>query len=259
MKTIRIALAQINTTVGDIKGNRAKMEASYKEANASGADLVVYPELSLCGYPPEDLLYRKKFVADCASELKAFAKTIGNCIAIAGAPIIRNGQLFNGAAVIHKGGIKALYNKILLPNYSVFDEKRYFSAGDTALLLDCLGVKIGVTVCEDLWHSDGPANTLLAENAELIVNLSASPYYRAKIREREKLFSGLCKGSGTVLAYCNQVGCQDELIFDGGSFVIDANGKTIARAPQFGESLLIADVALGKEKKDISGVRLHGC
>jgi NAD+ synthase (glutamine-hydrolysing) len=254
---LRIALAQINTTVGDLSGNRKRMEFFYKEADSAGADLIVYPELSLCGYPPEDLLYRKKFIADNAVELKKFSKAIGKCIAVVGVPVASEEHLYNSAAVISNGGVKALYQKILLPNYSVFDEKRYFSPGNSTLILECGTVKVGVTICEDLWHSDGPANSLLADGVDLIVNLSASPYYRAKIKEREKLFSNLCKGSGTALAYCNLVGCQDELIFDGGSFVINGEGKTVARAPQFSEELVIVDVRSAFVKKEQYGMRLH--
>ncbi len=253
---MRLCLAQINSTVGDIDGNLAKVSDFYSRAVSGGADIAIFPELALCGYPPEDLLYHTKFIKDIKQSLKQFAVVTNECTAVVGLPYCgSSGGLANCAAIIQGGRVVEFYNKILLPNYSVFDEMRYFTAGKSVLILAKNNFKIGISICEDLWRDEGPANTLAGSNVDIVVNLSASPYHINKGQEREKMFSSLCKKGKFSLAYCNLVGGQDELVFDGTSFVMDRAGKIIARAPQFKDGLLFADIELRHKEKNY---RLNG-
>ena len=249
---VRLALCQANLPVGDIDGNLARLRAGIREARGRGADLVVFPELALTGYPPEDLLLKPGFVRDAAAALRDLAAGVSGIVALVGAPdgAADDGSatradpgLHNGAAVLADGGIAAFYHKHHLPNYAVFDERRYFTPGRQAVVIELGDRRLGVTVCEDIWVAGGPAEWAVREGrAEIVVNLSASPYHRAKGRERERLFAARCVDHGCFLAFCNAVGGQDELVFDGHSLVIAPDGTVLARGKQFEEELLIVDV-----------------
>ncbi len=249
---VRLALCQANLPVGDIDGNLERLRTRIREARSRGADLVVFPELALTGYPPEDLLLKPGFVRDAAAALQDLAAGVSGIVALVGAPhaaadggAARRGQpaLHNGAAVLADGGIAAFYHKHHLPNYAVFDERRYFTPGRQAVVIELAGRRLGVTVCEDIWVTGGPAEWVVHEGrAEIIVNLSASPYHRAKGRERERLFASRCVDHGCFLAFCNAVGGQDELVFDGHSLVIAPDGSVVARGKQFEPDLLVVDV-----------------
>ena len=249
---VRLALCQANLPVGDIDGNLERLRAGIREARGRGADLVVFPELALTGYPPEDLLLKPGFVRDAAAALQDLAAGVSGIVALVGAPdgAADDGAapradpgLHNGAAVLADGGIAAVYHKHHLPNYAVFDERRYFTPGRQAVVIELGDRRLGVTVCEDIWVAGGPAEWAVREGrAGIVVNLSASPYHRAKGREREELFAARCVDHGCFLAFCNAVGGQDELVFDGHSLVIAPDGTVLARGKQFEEELLVVDV-----------------
>jgi NAD+ synthase (glutamine-hydrolysing) len=247
---VRLALCQLNATVGDIAGNAARILAGAHAAREAGADLVLFPELALTGYPPEDLLLREHFLSDAAAALQALAGEIDGLTAIVGFPEAALSSsssatstcVYNSAAVIASGTIKAVYRKFHLPNYGVFDERRYFTAGSDPLVIDVASVRVGVSVCEDLWAPGAPASAQAAAGASLIANISASPYHAGKGSEREQLFAQRARENGTYVAFCGLVGGQDELVFDGHSFVLDPAGETIARAAQFEEDLLVCDL-----------------
>ena len=249
---VRLALCQANLPVGDINGNLERLRVRIREARSRGADLVVFPELALTGYPPEDLLLKPGFVRDAAAALRDLSAGVSGIVALVGAPdgVLDDGaapradpRLHNGAAVLADGGIAAFYHKHHLPNYAVFDERRYFTPGRQAVVIELGDRRLGVTVCEDIWVAGGPAEWAVREGrAEIVVNLSASPYHRAKGREREQLFAARCVDHGCFLAFCNAVGGQDELVFDGHSLVIAPDGTVLARGKQFEEELLIVDV-----------------
>ena len=239
---MRIALAQVNTVVGDLEGNRAVILGRLREAEEAGADLVCFPELSLCGYPPEDLLLKRDFLEDCESSLDELARETGETAALVGT-VHFDGDLFNAAAVLHRGRILAWYHKNLLPNYGVFDENRYFAPGGEGLVLEISGVRVGITVCEDIWFAGGPLeNEVALGGAELVVNLSSSPFQRGKQSLRERMLCARAADGTAVLAYVNGVGGQDELVFDGGSMIIHPEKGKIASAPRFEEHLLMHDV-----------------
>ncbi len=249
---VRLALCQANLPVGDIDGNLERLRARIREARSRGADLVVFPELALTGYPPEDLLLKPGFVRDAAAALEDLSTGVSGIVALVGAPDgaaddraapRTRPALHNGAAVLADGGIAAVYHKHHLPNYAVFDERRYFTPGQEAVVIELGGRRLGVTVCEDIWVAGGPAEWAVREGrAEIVVNLSASPYHRAKGREREQLFAARCVDHGCFLAFCNAVGGQDELVFDGHSLVIAPDGAVLARGKQFEEELLVVDL-----------------
>ncbi len=243
---IRIALCQANLPVGDLDGNVERVGQLIADARAGGAELVVLPELALTGYPPEDLLLKTSFVTDAAQALQALAEDVHDIVAIVGLPSqSAEERLRNSAAVLAGGGGVATYHKHFLPNYAVFDEQRYFAPGDHAVVLDLGGVRVGITICEDIWEPGGPAEWATMDGgAGLLVNLSASPYHRAKGRERERLFAERCTDYRCFLAFCNAVGGQDELVFDGHSLVIDPTGAVLARGHQFEEDLLVVDLDL---------------
>jgi NAD+ synthase (glutamine-hydrolysing) len=238
---MRIALAQINPVVGDLAGNRDLILARLEEARAAGADLALFPELAVTGYPPEDLLLRPGFVRAAESTLEEIARAARGIVAIVGTPTFDR-DLYNAAAVCAGGEVKALVKKRFLPNYGVFDEMRYFAQGSELFLFEHGETLIGVTVCEDMWQPGPPATDLALAGAELIVNISASPFHLLRDREREEMFRTRARDSAAFVAFCNTVGGQDELIFDGHSLVIDDEGTVLARAPGFEESLLVADV-----------------
>ncbi len=239
---MRIALAQINTTVGDLDGNSRLMIATLHEAEAQGADLVCFPELALSGYPPEDLLLKRDFLTDCSRALDELAREVGETVVMVGIPELRE-DIFNSAAVIHRGAVVAMYRKRFLPNYGVFDENRYFAAGEEGLVLKIGGIRVGVTICEDIWYPGGPLESEVAcGGAELVVNLSSSPYHRGKQRTREKLVESRAVDATVMVAYVNCVGGQDELVFDGGSMVVHPWRGKVASAPRFEEHVLLYDV-----------------
>ena len=239
---MRIALAQINTTVGDLDGNRGLILETLREAESKGADLVCFPELSLCGYPPEDLLLKRDFLAGCARSLEELAREVGETAVIVGT-LDFSEDLFNAAAVIHRGEVIAVYRKNFLPNYGVFDENRYFAAGEEGLVVKIGGVRVGVTICEDVWFPGGPLESEVAfGGAELVVNLSSSPYHRGKHLERERLLQARAADALAILAYVNCVGGQDELVFDGGSMILHPRQGKLASAPLFSEHILFHDV-----------------
>ena len=260
---VRLALCQANLPVGDIDGNLERLRARIREARSRGADLVVFPELALTGYPPEDLLLKPGFVRDAAAALQELSTAVSGIVALVGAPDCAADDraaprtrpaLHNGAAVLADGGIAAVYHKHHLPNYAVFDERRYFTPGQQAVVIELGGRRLGVTVCEDIWVAGGPAEWAVREGrAEIVVNLSASPYHRAKGREREQLFASRCIDHGCFLAFCNAVGGQDELVFDGHSLVIAPDGAVLARGKQFEEELLIVDVEASRARGKRTG------
>ena len=240
---LRLALAQVNPTVGDIDGNAALAVEWIGRARDAEADLVLLPELMLSGYPPEDLLLKPHFLAACEEALEALAQQVEGIAAMVGCPI-RDAAVHNGLAVIDGGRIAARYRKVHLPNYGVFDERRYFEPGPVGELVAIDGALIGLTICEDIWLPGPPGSEEAAAGARLIVNASASPYHRFKGTEREEMVSERARECGSAIALCNMVGGQDELVFDGHSFVVDAHGQTIARAAQFAEELLVCDIEL---------------
>jgi len=240
---LRIALAQINPTVGDIDGNFALAAESIGRARDLDADLVVLPELAICGYPPEDLLLKRHFLDACEEAIEALAQQVAGIVAMVGCPI-RDAALHNGLAVLAGGRIATRYRKVHLPNYGVFDERRYFDPGPVGEIVSIGGALVGLTICEDIWLSGPPGSEEAAAGARLIVNSSASPYHRGKGIEREAMVAERARESGAAIALCNMVGGQDELVFDGHSFVVDEQGRTVARAAQFEEELLVHDLEL---------------
>jgi NAD+ synthase (glutamine-hydrolysing) len=244
MARLRIALGQIDTHVGDLDGNVERVLTALRDAEARGCDMVVLPELALTGYPPEDLLLKPGFVADNRSALDRVAAATGSCVAVVGF-VDAERDLHNAAAVCAFGEVQAIYRKRLLPNYAVFDEQRYFTPGtERPTLVSVSGVRVGVSICEDAFSPTGPIATQAAGGAELVVNINASPYYADRLAERERMLATRAADASCALVYVNQVGGQDELVFDGASMIFDANGDLVARAPQFVESLLVCDLVV---------------
>ena len=242
MPRLRVAAAQIDAVVGDLDGNVERMLAAYEDAEAQACDLVVFPELSVTGYPPEDLLLRPAFVAGAAAALDKFAARTGRCAAVVGFPEAGR-DLHNAAALCAHGRVHGVYRKHLLPNYGVFDEQRYFVPGEgTGPLFSVGGVTVGVTICEDAWSPTGPVLEQADAGAELVVNLNASPYYAGRLAERETMLATRAADASVPIVYANLVGGQDELVFDGASLVFDEHGRLVARARQFAPDLLVVDV-----------------
>jgi NAD+ synthase (glutamine-hydrolysing) len=253
-KPLRIALAQLNPTVGDIDGNASLVADWIARAGGAGADLVVFPELTLPGYPPEDLLLKPHFLAANQQVLAQLAADVNGIVALVGfaeptgletevrhdAPKPRPAH--NALAVLANGAVAAVYRKLRLPNYAVFDEARYFEPGAEPMIHAVDGVEVGLTICEDVWEPGPPASLEAQAGADLIVNPSGSPYLRGKGRDREEMFAERARAYGVPFAFCNLVGGQDELVFDGHSFVVDAEGSVVARAPQFEEDLLVCEL-----------------
>ena len=251
---MRIALAQMNTVVGDLDGNRSRVLAFLQRARDAEADLAVFPELAVTGYPPEDLLLRPAFVRAAREATEEIARSTEGIVALVGAPWFDR-DLANACAVCADGRIRAVYRKQFLPNYGVFDEHRYFAEGRDLLLLHVGEVYAGVTICEDVWQPGPPATDLALAGAQLIVNLSASPYHVGKAEEREEMLVTRARDTSSYLVFCNLVGGQDELVFDGHSVVLDDAGEVVARAPGFEEDLLVVDVApelaIGRRLRDV--------
>jgi NAD+ synthase (glutamine-hydrolysing) len=238
---MRLALAQINTVVGDLDGNRSLILARLEEARAAGADLVLFPELVVTGYPPEDLLLRPAFVRAARRSLDGIARATAEISALVGFPSF-DGDLYNACAVCAGGSVQAVYRKRFLPNYGVFDEERYFASGRDLVVLRLDESLVGVTICEDMWQPGPPATDLALAGAQLLVNVSASPYHVGKDRDREEMFQQRARDTSSFVAFVNAVGGQDELVFDGHSVVLDDEGEVLARAPGFEEALLVVDV-----------------
>ncbi len=233
----------MNATVGDIAGNAERIRAGLRAARQADAELVLFPELALTGYPPEDLLLKEHFLADARSALHALAADAHGLLAVVGFPE-RAEDVYNAAAVLAEGSVHAIYRKVYLPNYGVFDEQRYFQAGPAGAVIDIGAQRIGLTVCEDIWEPGPPASEEALAGATLIANISASPYHAGKGAERERMFAQRARENIACVAFCGLVGGQDELVFDGHSCVLDHTGATIARAAQFQEELLVCDVDL---------------
>jgi NAD+ synthase (glutamine-hydrolysing) len=239
---MRLALAQIDPVVGDLEGNRELIVARLEQARSAGADLVVFPELAVTGYPPEDLLLRPGFVRAARASLDLIAAEARGIVALVGVPLAESGALYNACAICAGGEITGWAKKWHLPNYGVFDEKRYFVSGDELAVIDVAGTKVGITICEDMWIPGAPTTELASAGAELIVNLSASPFHVGRAEEREAIFSARARESSVRVALCNTVGGQDELIFDGHSLFIETDGTVVARAPGFEDALFVVDV-----------------
>src|SRR5438128_956830 len=249
---MRLALAQINPVVGDLEGNRDLILQRLDEAKANAADLVVFPELAVTGYPPEDLLLRPGFIRAAEESVERIAREARGTTVLVGGPHFER-DLYNACYVCAGGEIKAVYRKRFLPNYGVFDEDRYFAPGRDLILLEHGTTLVGPTVCEDMWQPGPPATDLALAGAELLVNISASPFYVGRDREREEMLVTRARDNSSFVAFCNAVGGQDELIFDGHSVVLDDEGTVITRAPGFEQALLFADV----EPKEVIGRRLR--
>jgi NAD+ synthase (glutamine-hydrolysing) len=241
---MRIALAQINPIVGDLEGNRTLILQRIADAKSAGADIVVFPELATTGYPPEDLLLRAGFLRAAAESLEEIALAARGIAVLVGTPYLER-DLFNACAVCAGGKVKAMVKKRFLPNYGVFDEFRYFAPGHDLFLFEHGETLVGVTVCEDMWQPGPPATDLALAGAQLIVNISASPFHLRRDREREQMFRTRARDNAAYVAFCNTVGGQDELIFDGHSLVLDDEGTVLARAPGFEEALLVVDLDPG--------------
>lgn len=239
--SIKFALAQLNVVVGAIEQNVDRIIASAQEAKKQNATLLVCAELTITGYPPEDLLLRRGFISRVEQQLQRLCDTIDDIDILVGYPKRIDGRLYNAAGLISKGKLVAEYLKKELPNYSVFDEKRYFNAGDKVCVLDYHGIKMGITICEDIWH-DGPVEETVEAGAELIVNLNASPYHTMKIPERRDVVCAKAKKVSCPVVYVNQVGGQDELVFDGASFVCNAQGEVVHQTASFKETLSFVNV-----------------
>ncbi len=252
MSTIRIALAQINPTVGDFAGNTAKIISNIERARAIGADIVAVPELSLPGYPPEDLLLKPQFITANLQALDRIIAASTGIISIVGF-VDRTTDIHNAAAVICDGRLEGVYHKNFLPNYSVFDEYRYFDAGQSTPIFSYGDALFGVNICEDIWYPGGPTQVQALAGAQIIINISASPYHAGKGRDRERMLATRAEDNAVALAYVNLVGGQDELVFDGQSLVINENGRIVARGKLFEEDLIVADINAERVFKE----RLH--
>ncbi len=241
MGRVNLAICQMNPTVGDIRANTEKIIRFLKTARKKGAQVVVFPELAIPGYPPEDLLLRADFCEENEKALRKIARETGDELVIVG--YVRKDEfIYNSAGILHRGKIITSYDKIFLPNYAVFDEYRYFAKGDMPIIVDYDGVKLGITICEDIWHADGPHVIETALGAEVIVNISASPYHRGKWRQREQMISTRASDAGAFFVFCNITGGQDELVFDGASLFVNEAGEVVGRLPLFDEAVEIATI-----------------
>ncbi len=255
---LRIALAQVNPTVGDIEGNAKLISTWIDRAQEAGAQLVVFPEQTVTGYPAEDLWLKPHFLDAARRAVDEIASGVGAIAALVGFPE-HDVATYNSVAVLGDGQVRAVYRKILLPNYGVFDERRYFEPGDTPALIEVAGARVGLTICEDIWYPGPPASVETLAGASLIVNPSASPYARGRGTYREQMVQERARETGAAFAVCNLVGGQDELVFDGHSVVVSGHGQTLARAAQFVEQLVLCDLELapdpaGAQRTNVSRV-----
>lgn len=253
MRTLRIGLCQINTTVGDIEGNTKKILDYIGKGKKMGADLLAFPELAITGYPPEDLLLMPKFIESNLKAIQTIARATSSITVIVGF-VNKDGDIFNSAALLHHGKMVDVYSKTFLPNYGVFDEDRYFQVGKENFIFNLKSTPIGLSICEDLWYPGDPIRTqTLYGGAELIINISSSPYQVGKSISREKMISTRASDNVAIIAYCNLVGGQDELVFDGGSLIYDQRGELMARGKQFEEDLVLRDL----DMEAVFRMRLH--
>jgi NAD+ synthase (glutamine-hydrolysing) len=253
MRTLRIGLCQINTIVGDIEGNTRKILDYITKGKRMGAELLAFPEMAVTGYPPEDLLFMPRFIEANLKAVNRIAQATSSITALVGF-VDKDGDIFNAAALLHNGKMIDTYCKTFLPNYGVFDEDRYFQPGKENFIFTLKSTPIGPSICEDLWYPGDPIRTqALNGGAELIVNISSSPYHAGKSAFREKMISTRASDNVAIVAYCNLVGGQDELVFDGGSLIFDQNGNLIARGKQFEEDLVLADL----DMEAVFRMRLH--
>jgi len=252
LKRLRIALAQINPVVGDLPGNAKKIVSSIKKARRKKADIIAFPELAVTGYPPEDLLLKPHFIQDNRDALLSVAAATEGITAIVGFVDMNKG-IYNSAALISHKKIIDVYHKRYLPNYGVFDEQRYFRAGSVFPVYSFAGINIGVNICEDIWHRKSPAVAQAVNGAHIIININASPYHTGKALEREKMVSSLASRCGVIIAYVNMVGGQDELVFDGGSFIVDREGEVLSKGGLFREELMTVDLAVKRGRKMLGG------
>jgi NAD+ synthase (glutamine-hydrolysing) len=241
MSDLRIALAQINTTVGDVTGNAQEIIAHLEQARQTGAGLVAFPEMAVTGYPPEDLLLKPSFLAANRAAIEEIATATQGLTAIVGFVDV-DGDVYNAAAVLHDGTLAGVYRKHYLPTYGVFDEDRTFRAGDENQVFVLGNLIVGVSICEDIWYPEGPPQVQARAGAQLLVNISASPYHAGKGVSRERMLATRAADNVAVVAFCNLVGGQDELVFSGGSVILDARGELVARGTLFEEDLVVADV-----------------
>jgi NAD+ synthase (glutamine-hydrolysing) len=255
---IRLALAQINGLVGGFKANAEKVKRACSQARKMGADIVLFPELTLTGYPPEDLLIKKSFIDNCRQTLKKVVPYTRGLTAVVGFAEQKGKYLYNSAALICDGKHVGTARKMLLPNYGVFDEKRYFTEGDEPVRFSLKGTQIGLTICEDIWEETGPGKTL-CKHVDLLLNISSSPYHKGKGKARRQMIVKRAKSYKCPIAYVNLVGGQDELVFDGQSLVVESNGKAIVQGNSFEEEIIFADVALSPKarKPAVKGIRSY--
>jgi NAD+ synthase (glutamine-hydrolysing) len=240
---VRVALGQFNAVVGDLAGNAEKMRQMYAQAVEADVDLLAFPELAVCGYPPEDLLYKQHFLRDCSMTLEKLAADCPDKSIIVGFAERQGNNSYNSAALLQGGRIRKVYRKGMLPNYGVFDERRYFNPGTEPLIIESAGISIAVTICFDIWNIKWLQTFLAgAGQIQMILNISASPFHTGKIRAREKMINECAKELNCAVAYCNLVGGQDELIFDGRSIFADSTGRFVTKARAFDEDLIIADI-----------------
>ena len=244
MRTFRLALAQINPTVGDLGGNTSKVLDYIERAKTLGADLVAFPELAIPGYPPEDLLFKPQFIQDNVARMRQVAEASKGITVVVGF-VDADSDIHNAAAVAYDGRLVGVYHKMYLPNYGVFDEERYFKAGSECPVYVIGGTSVGVNVCEDIWHAIGPTVVQRTSGAEVIVNINGSPFHAGKSGFREKMLATRAADNELFVAYVNMVGGQDELVFDGASMVLDPTGEVVARGSQFEEELIVADLNVG--------------
>src|SRR5918996_4132446 len=249
---LRVALAQIDPTVGDIRGNASKIGERIAAARDQGAGLVVFPELTISGYPPEDLLLKTSFLERAAAALEELADQTRDIVALVGFPESAE-DVYNAAAVLADGELAAVYRKMYLPNYGVFDEQRYFQSGAEAAIFELNGVPIGLSICEDIWEPGPPAMTEALAGAQVIVNLSASPYRAGYGARRERMLTQRAVDYLAAVVFVNTIGGQDELVFDGHSLAIDQDGRVLARCPQFEECLTLCTI----DPREVASARLR--
>jgi NAD+ synthase (glutamine-hydrolysing) len=245
-------MAQINTTVGDFAGNQRKILKVIEEARSSGVDLLTFPELAICGYPPEDLLFKPQFITENLRSLEKVVAASKGITLVVGF-VDANEDIYNAAAIIHDGRLAGVFHKMYLPNYGVFDENRYFRAGNESPVYVIAGINIGINICEDIWYESGPASTQTYSGAEVIINISASPYHFGKADFRERMIATRAADNVAIFAFNNLVGGQDELVFDGNSLILDEKGELIARGKYFKEDLIMADL----DVENVFRTRLH--
>jgi len=252
MQTLRVALAQLNTTIGDFEGNRARILEAARRGAAAGADVIAFPELAVTGYPPEDQLLRPAFIEEAERQLLLLASEAAGLPPLVVGCLDFADHLYNAAAVIHGGAVQARYHKQCLPNYGVFDEERYFQPGRETLVCSIGGIDVGITICEDAWYP-GPVQDAAVAGAEVVININASPFHAGKTRFRERMIATRATDNTVAIAYVNQVGGQDELVFDGNSVVIDARGNVVARGASMDEDLVVFDLIV----EEIVRLQLH--